>query len=253
MGRKQAFSDDLLLEAVIKYAEVYSGKIKYAQLAEWARKNISGLETVEDRHFSRPYTDVDKKTGKKTKKAKTCTERIEEINKSRDLRLQINSNKLLKSSNINDYFELPDSIKKQEIIETRKLVEEVTEKNIRLQRENDALKRINKEQTLNIDRINEQIKDVEKKERIISKKVNHLMNDYLQLKGKEVLEEVGIQDGINDLRKARDEMERGVKEIFNIRAELNKYVHKGIVETDRQSDLDEKELRADLMTGINFD
>lgn len=54
MARTQKFPEDLLLEAVVKYAEVEKGKIKATELAAWSALNIKGLEGVRDYHFMRP-------------------------------------------------------------------------------------------------------------------------------------------------------------------------------------------------------
>ena len=85
MARTQKFPEDLLLEAVVKYAETEKGKIKATELAAWAALNIKGLEGVRDYHFMRPVLDKNPKTGKKTgtrKKAKAAE--IEEDNDVRE-------------------------------------------------------------------------------------------------------------------------------------------------------------------------
>ena len=68
MARTQKFPEDLLLEAVVKYAEVEKGKIKATELAAWAASNIKGLEGVRDYHFMRPVRNKDSKHGKCQKK-----------------------------------------------------------------------------------------------------------------------------------------------------------------------------------------
>ena len=50
MARTAKFTDDLLLDAVVQYADIYKGKIKATELAEWARKNIAGLELKMDEY-----------------------------------------------------------------------------------------------------------------------------------------------------------------------------------------------------------
>ena len=36
MAQKEKFTDDRLTDAVIRYAEIYPGKIKVTELARWA-------------------------------------------------------------------------------------------------------------------------------------------------------------------------------------------------------------------------
>ena len=55
MARTQKFPEDLLLEAVVKYAEVEKGKIKATELAAWAALNIKGLAQVQWQTLKIPF------------------------------------------------------------------------------------------------------------------------------------------------------------------------------------------------------
>ena len=103
MGKKQKYKDDQLLEAVIKYSEIYKKKIKATELAEWCRENIEGLEEVKYYHFMRPINVRDEKSGKMKQQSKLCTKKIEEINKARSLVAGVKTNLLLQSSNIDTF------------------------------------------------------------------------------------------------------------------------------------------------------
>lgn len=85
MAKTPKYTDEKLLEAVVKYADQHRGKIEATKLAEWASENIEGLEGVADRHFTRPEEKTDPKTGKKVKKTKLCTEKITELNAARNV------------------------------------------------------------------------------------------------------------------------------------------------------------------------
>ena len=98
MARTQKYTEELLLEAVVKYAEAESGKIKATELAAWAAVNISGLEGVRDYHFMRPVRERNLQTGVVTVRHKLCTVRMEEINRARSLTSQISRNTLLARS-----------------------------------------------------------------------------------------------------------------------------------------------------------
>ena len=54
MAKTQKYSEDQLLEAVVKFSEIEKKKIKATELARWCRDNIEGLEEVRDYHFTRP-------------------------------------------------------------------------------------------------------------------------------------------------------------------------------------------------------
>ena len=66
MPKHQKYSEELLLEAVVKFSEIEKNKIKATELAEWCRNNMEGLEEVRDYHFMRSVTVKDEKTGTKT-------------------------------------------------------------------------------------------------------------------------------------------------------------------------------------------
>ena len=89
MAKTQKYSENQLLEAVIKFSEIEKKKIKATELAKWCRDNIEGLEEVRDYHFTRPVKEKDDKTGKMIERPKLCTLKIEEINKSRSLTVSI--------------------------------------------------------------------------------------------------------------------------------------------------------------------
>ena len=100
MAKVQKYSDSLLLEAVIKYADQYPGKIYASRLANWASLNVPGLEEVREYMFLRPLIVKDPKTGKQKQRLRPCTERITAINASRTLSSNIKSNILLHSSTL---------------------------------------------------------------------------------------------------------------------------------------------------------
>ena len=89
MAKTQKYSEDKLLEAVVKFSEIEKKKIKATELAKWCRDNIEGLEEVRDYHFTRSVKEKDERTGKMVERPKRCTLKIEEINKSRSLIVSI--------------------------------------------------------------------------------------------------------------------------------------------------------------------
>lgn len=83
MAKTQKYTDEQLVDAVIKYSQIYSGKIMASKLSVWARKNIQGLEEVQQYMFCRPQKVKDPKTGKYKTVDRPCTKKIAEINNSR--------------------------------------------------------------------------------------------------------------------------------------------------------------------------
>ena len=123
MARTQKYTEELLLEAVVKYAETERGKIKATELADWAGANITGLEGVRDYHFMRPAREKNPQTGAVIVRQKSCTVRMEEINKARSLTAQISRNALLKASTIEEFMNQPGFIQRRQIAETRETVD----------------------------------------------------------------------------------------------------------------------------------
>ena len=142
MGKEQKYSEEKLLEAVVKYAGLHKRKIKTTELAAWASMNIDGLEGVKDYHFTRDVTETDPKTGEKTTRPKECKKRINEINRSRHTASEIHNNPLLQASNVDAFLELPPHDQRYWILETRKQVGRLVAENRKLQ---------NKENTENIE------------------------------------------------------------------------------------------------------
>lgn len=54
MAKKQKIDNDLLLEAVVKYANICKGKIKIQGAGRMVNGKYPGLEEVKDYMFSRP-------------------------------------------------------------------------------------------------------------------------------------------------------------------------------------------------------
>ena len=62
MAKTQKYSEDQLLEAVVKFSEIEKKKIKATEIAKWCRSTMEGLEEVRDYHFTRPVKEKDEKT-----------------------------------------------------------------------------------------------------------------------------------------------------------------------------------------------
>lgn len=123
MAKTQKYDDQLLTDAVIRYAEQHKGKIKCTELAVWARRNVPGLEEVRDYHFSRPETVINMRSGEKECIQKRCTAKIHELNIGRSNTAAMENNLLLCSSCLDDFFALPRHKQRQLILDTRAQME----------------------------------------------------------------------------------------------------------------------------------
>lgn len=250
MAKTQKYSEDRLLEAVIKFSEIEKKKIKATELADWCRRNIEGLEDVRDYHFTRSIKEKDEKTGKMVERPKLCTLKIEEINKSRSLTVGINTNLLLRASNIDTFMEQPDAAKRKMIVETRETVDKLLTRNGNITRENEALRAENKSMKSDILIMTDKIDVLQKAQDKLIKQVSYLMKATDEATRKEMLAKMGIEDESVDLNTYSESLKQELSEVMDINKSLRKYLS----ETDDASDTKEKQtnITGDIMSGLDF-
>lgn len=250
MAKTQKYSEDQLLEAVIKFSEIEKKKIKATELADWCRRNIKGLEEVRDYHFTRSIKEKDEKTGKMIERPKLCTLKIEEINKSRSLTVSINTNLLLRASNIDAFMEQSDAAKRKMIVETRETVDKLLTRNGNITRENEALRAENKSIKSDILIMTDKIGALQKAQDKLIKQVSYLMKATDEATRKEMLAQMGIKDESVDLNTYSESLQQELSEVMDI----NKSLRKHLSEIDDESDTKEKQtnITGDIMSGLDF-
>lgn len=248
MAKTQKYSEDQLLEAVIKFSEIEKKKIKATELADWCRRNIEGLEEVRDYHFTRSIKEKDKKTGKMIERPKLCTLKIEEINKSRSLTVSINTNLLLRASNIDAFMEQPDSAKRKMIVETRETVDKLLTRNGNITRENEALRAENKSMKSDILIIADKIGALQKAQDKLIKQVSYLMKATDEAIRKEMLAQMGIEDGAMDLNMYLASIHQELSEVMDINQSLKHFLNNNYVNHERK----EVDYTEDIMQGLKF-
>lgn len=249
MAKTQKYSEDQLLEAVIKFSEIEKKKIKATELADWCRRNIEGLEEVRDYHFTRSVKEKDEKTGKMVERSKLCTLKIEEINKSRSLTVSISTNLLLRASNIDTFMEQPDAAKRKMIVETRETVDKLLTRNGNITRENEALRTENKSMKSDILIMTDKIDALQKAQDKLIKQVSYLMKATDEAARKEMLAQMGIADESVDLNVYSESLQQELSEVMDINKSLRKYLS----ETDDVTDTKEQtNITGDIMSGLDF-
>ncbi len=216
MAKTQKYSEDKLLEAVIRYADTFKGKIQATKLAKWASANIDGLEGVRDYHFMRPVIEKDPKTGNNITRAKICTERIEELNLARSTETAVNINPLLKSSNIDMFFTLPKHEQRQLIIDTRAQVDKLLLENKLARKENAVVGQRVKEQSSQIDELSNLLLSVSKKQDALLSAVSRALKSLDESQRRAVLAEIGVSNEGLDLNAYTDSLTLDVKKAFSI-------------------------------------
>ena len=253
MARTQKFPEDVLLEAVVKYAEVEKGKIKATELAAWAALNIKGLEGVRDYHFMRPVRNKDSKTGKQTAGKKTCTLRMEEINRARSLTESVKRNTLLKASTVEAFMDQPDYVQRRQIVDTRETVDRILAKNASLTRKNESLHAINRQMKMEITALSEKVESLSRTQTILYRKILFLMKATDEASRKAILAEMGIEDHGMDLDVYTQSLSLDIGDIMDInRAVIRHMAAYGSIpdeDKDRQSPMS---LSDNVIAGLHF-
>ena len=251
MAKTQKYSEDKLLEAVVKFSEIEKKKIKATELAKWCRDNIEGLEEVRDYHFTRSVKEKDERTGKMVERPKRCTLKIEEINKSRSLIVSINKNLLLQASNIDIFMEQPDSAKRKMIVETRETVDKLLMRNRNIIREKEVLKTENQAMKAEILKISEKVDNFQKAQDKLIRQIKYLMKATDEAAIKEIVAQMGISDDSVDLDTYMNSLNQELSQIVDI----NRILRTDLDESD--SNIDSKGDKADnlindIMSGLDI-
>lgn len=253
MARTQKYTEELLLEAVVKYAETKRGKIKATELAEWAGANISGLEGVRDYHFMRPAREKNPQTGAVTVRQKSCTARMDEINRARSLAAQISRNTLLKASTIEEFMNQPGFIQRRQIAETRETVGRLAAKNESLSRANEALRAENKSFRKGMEQLTEDIGRLQDTQGRLTKQVMYLMKAADEKSRKEALADMGLSDRSVDLDVYTRSLEQEIVSVMDLRKVLGKFLleEANPAVPGAESDSD-KTMAEEVLSGIDF-
>ena len=240
MARTQKYTEELLLEAVVKYAEAESGKIKATELAAWAAVNISGLEGVRDYHFMRPVRERNLQTGVVMVRHKLCTVRMEEINRARSLTSQISRNTLLKAQ-------------RRQIAETRETVGRLAAKNESLSRANEALRAENKSFRKGMEQLTEDIRRLQDTQGRLTKQVMYLMKAADEKSRKEALADMGLSDRSVDLDVYTRSLEQEIGSVMDLRKVLGKFLLEEANPAMPGAESDgSKTLAEEVLSGIDF-
>lgn len=253
MARTQKFPEDLLLEAVVKFSEIEKGKIKATELASWARANITGLEEVHDYHFMRPIREKDARTGKISVIKKSCTARIEEINKARSLTETVNRNVLLRAASIDTFMNQPDYIQRMQITEARETVDQILSKNLGISRENEALQAENNRLKAVLASLVDKVNALQKEQDLLNRKVHFLMKTSDEAARKTMLGQMGITDGAIDLDVYAQSLTLGIKEVVDITRSVIRHMASCENTSDEAiTNQNTGSLADDVMAGLHF-
>jgi len=241
MAKVSKFNDDLLLGAVVSYADSHCGKIKATELAEWASENVTGLEGVRDYHFLRPKTSLSKKTGTVDKSKRPCTIRLGEINRARGQPIRASLNVLLRSSDIDSFFQLERTGQRSLILEARMELDMLEAKIRKLTIENVLMKAENDRQKENMERLADSLDAAAAEQERLDKAMRKLLKLTDEAQRKEALGTLGLKDGGIDISKLSASLNQTIEKAFSIK-EAIRNDQKDIEAVDDQ----------DIFEGVDF-
>ena len=236
MGKTQKYSDDLMLTAVVRYAETHEQKIIITKLCEWASANIEGLEGIRDHHFKQTITVTDPKTKKRKRMPRRAYRKVQEINEARLTTAAVCRNLLMTASDLNKFFALSRSDQIHEILEMRDIVKRLISDKADMSRYNEHLSKDNANLKKELSEALTRIGDAAKTQALLQKKTALLLRLVDETQRKNVLEMIGISDLGLDLDMYSESLHQPSDETFHINDALNK----------------EEQDVADIMKGLDF-
>ena len=243
MAKKEKYSEDMMLDAVMKYSEEYRGKIKLPELAKWTSKHISGMEGIKEYHFRANRTRI--KNGKKVKGNNLAFEKIQELNELRKAGNVIKHNILLYSADIDDFLREPVTEQRKHVMEARRKVEELIRENSTLRSQNTMIQAENESLEQKLNRIMKLLDRVQEKQKTLDKKIRLLMKLVDEEQRKKVLQQAGIQDDGLDLKVYADSLQENIKDAFSISKAIQP-----IIEIIQENEIDDGNTINTIIGGI---
>ena len=222
MAKTSKFSEEKLLEAVVRYAELHRGKIEATKLAAWASENIEGLEGVESRYFIRPGSRKNPKTGKPEKYERLCTLKIKELNAARSTVAQMNTNILLKSASVDKFFTLPPHEQRKLILDTRAQVDKLIAENASLRAENKAASAHSQAVSGQAEDLSQRLDLLKADHDKLRALLDHAMKRLDENERRTILETIGVRDGYFDLNVYADSLQMRLDEAEAVNAIIRK-------------------------------
>ena len=216
MAQKKSYPEDLMLDAVLKYADRTEGKIRLSELAVWASENIAGLKGIKYFHFNAKRTKKDPRTGKKEKSYTEAYLRVQELNRSRENEDILKSNPILHSSDVDAFLELPVTEQRRCFLAARDTVWGITRENSMLKSQNKLLQGEIRETVRRSAELAEVIEKISKAQNTLDRKVTLFLRLVGEEQRKLVMRRAGILDDGFDLLSYETALKDDVREAFRI-------------------------------------
>lgn len=219
MAQKKIYTDEQLMDAVIRYSESFPGKIMISQLVKWTSENMPEMEGIQPHHFRRKNKRTDK-AGRTVLVNNEAFERINQINTMRSATKAVKSNLLMQSADPDAFFRLPKSLQRKEILEMRGSVEQIISDNTLLSERNKILTAENRELACQNAELGKSLEKIRDAQRAIDRKLSTIIKAVDEEKRVEVLREMGvlgIEDGGFDLERYVNSLHEEITDAFSIK------------------------------------
>ena len=220
-GRKAAYSDKRLIDALIRYCDEHEGKITAVDFCRWCGlpsvleryPDLNPLKGVEPRHFMREVSRYDPVTGKSVKTKSEVRKKIEEVNR---LRASRGGGNTLIIGNPKEFLSLPAYEQETRIEKTERLLKE-KDRRIRLL---ESEKAVLTARTEEIDRLEETVGEMREELRRTTEKfrrqITYVMNRINRQGCAEALESRGISADGTDFGKMLEYLENADRKLFSV-------------------------------------
>lgn len=247
MAQKARFSEDQLMDAVVRYSETHHGKIKVSDLARWASKNISGMEGVQAHNFRAKRKAYNSRTGKPEERELEAFSRIQELNRIRAGTGSAGQNVFLHASDPDAYLRLPKAEQRRQILEARSIVETANSKHKDILRQNVVVQEENKrlkEENCRQDRL---LAEIQKKQEALDRQLRMVIREIDENGKAEILRTYGVMDGGFDLVAYQASLRQDIRDAFSISDAIKRFTKRHAEEdegstvpedNDRQSQID---------------
>lgn len=226
MAQKEHYSDDQLLDIVVRYADTEPGIIRITKMAKWASINIPGAEGIKAYHFRNMRKVLNPRTRKIEKVHTAAFERVQEINMARRTVLSIRSNILMHSSDVEAFCRIPRVEQRRQILEMRELVGRLISERTQLSANNDVLTAENERIKRENSNLLKQQDEIKKKQDRLEKKVSFVINTIDREDQLRILKMMGIEDGGIDLEVYANSLRQEIDDMFSIRQEIGSFRRK---------------------------
>lgn len=223
MAQKEKYTDDQLMDAVVRYSEACPGKIKVSELARWAAKNIPGMEGLQAHNFRTKRRTYNPRTGKPEERNLEAFDRIQELNRIREGTAHAGQNVFLHASDPDAYLRLPNGERRRQILEARKFIEQTISSDRDILRESELVQAENerlKEENAHLGGL---LAKIQKEQDVLDRHLRMVIREIDEAKRSGVLRSMGVMDDGFDLVAYQAGLHQDIGDAFSVSAAIKSF------------------------------